>query len=285
MIALEATVSVLSYIALAVLLGQLVTAGFLLPNGEPKNLRRSLLMGARAALLVFLGVAIVALVIQGAKLQRSFPSTELLWRYLTMAQSGKVWLMRELYGAALALVIGSLASNATSFNAIRVVALLAVPLVASRSLTSHAVAVREDMLIAVISDSVHLIATAVWAGGLIALWRVLHRANRQLNQPLPWTAAIVNRFSRLALVSVTLLLITGVYQSWIHVGSLTALMNTDYGNMLLLKLLLFSVMLGYGTLNFFRPGGCWHARSVRTKTAKPPVKKPSGELLRRVWRA
>jgi len=251
MIALDAVASALNYIALALLLGQLVAAGFLLPNDESKQLRGPLLVGARVALLVFLGVAVVALIIQGAKLQRGFPSADLLWRYLTMAQSGKVWLVREVYGFALALLMWTLLRKEPSGSTVRWLVVLALPLVASRSLISHAVAVREDWLIAVSSDAIHLIATALWAGGLIALWRVLRSAAKHLPQPLVWTAAIVNRFSRLALASVTLAAVTGFYQSWIHVGSLTKLMNTDYGNALLFKLLLFIVMFGYGALNFF----------------------------------
>jgi copper transport protein len=62
---------------------------------------------------------------------------------------------------------------------------------------------------------------------------------------------MVQRFSCLALISVSLLVLTGLYQSWIHVGGLTVLVTTSYGRTLLLKLLLFSVMLSFGALNFF----------------------------------
>lgn len=250
MVGVEAIAAALSYIALAFLLGQLVTAGFLLPDGAPKELRYSLLTGARTALLIFLAVAVFALVLQGAKLQRGFPSAELLWRYLTIAQSGKIWLARELYGAALAIFVWTLASKDAGRKSIRCAAIFAIPLLASRSLTSHAVAVREDTLLIVIADAFHLLATALWGGGLIVLWRVLYLAAKEWQQPLAWTAAIVQRFSRLALISVTLLVLTGFYQSWIHVGALTTLVNTDYGRTLMLKLLLFSGMLSFGALNF-----------------------------------
>jgi len=251
MVGLEAIAAALGYIALALLLGQLVAAGFLLPDGEPKKLRYSLLTGARTALLIFLAVAACALILQGAKLQHGFPSAELLWRYLTVAQSGKIWLVRELYGVALAIFVWSLARKNTNCKLIRCAAMLAIPLVVGRSLTSHAVAVREDTLLIVLADAIHLIATALWGGGLIALWCVLRLGAKEWQQPLTWTAAMVQRFSRLALVSVSLLALTGLYQSWIHVGGLTVLVTTSYGKTLLLKLLLFSVMLSFGALNFF----------------------------------
>ncbi|HEY3168517.1 MAG TPA: CopD family protein, partial [Candidatus Binatia bacterium] len=173
-----------------------------------------------------------------------------LSRYLTMAQSGKVWLARETYGAALALCMCALAQRQPSRNTIRIVAFFTLPLLASRSLTSHAVAVREDRLLAVTSDALHLVVTALWAGGLVAVWCVFRLAAKQRNQSLTWMEEVVKRFSRLAVASVVLLTVTGLYQSWVHVGGLQALVNTDYGKILLLKLLLFSLMLGFGALNF-----------------------------------
>jgi putative copper export protein len=250
MVALEATTSAITYLTLALLLGQLIAAGFLLPEGEPKELRRSLTAWALGSLLVFLGAYVVVLFVQGAKIQRGMPSSELLWSYLTMTQTGQVWVARETYGAVLALLTWTLAGRESSPKAIRFLAILALPLVASRSLTSHAVAVREDKIWAVSSDALHLLATALWAGGLISLWRVCRCTLRGQDQSFARTEEIVKRFSRLALGSVALLAVTGLYQSWVHVGALETLVNTDYGRVLLCKLLLFSVMLGFGTLNF-----------------------------------
>ncbi len=62
---------------------------------------------------------------------------------------------------------------------------------------------------------------------------------------------MVNRFSRLALASVPVLFLTGLYQSWIHVGSFPTLYNTDYGKVLLLKLTFFALMLSIGAVNYF----------------------------------
>jgi copper resistance protein D len=250
MIALEATISAAGYIVPALLLGLLVTAGYLLPEGEPVTLRQALIANALGAALTFFGISIIALIIQGAKIQHAMPSPELLAGYLTMTQSGSVWLARTGYGIALALILWTLRREA-GLNMIRLVAVLTLPLVASHSLTSHAVAVREDAVLAVAIDATHLIFTALWVGGLPVLWRVFYLGTRQSNPPLQWAARLVNRFSRLALVSVALLLITGFYQSWIHVGSLDVLKSTDYGNVLILKLALFIVMLALGALNFF----------------------------------
>ena len=252
MLALEASTSAISYMALALLIGQLAAAGFLLPGNDPSALRRSLLTAAKVSLLVFLCVALLALMVQGAKLQHGFPTTELLWRYLTLALSGKVWIARETYGVAMLIeIIWTLGKTEVSANLARWVAVSALPLVASRSLASHAVAVRDDTTIAVVADVIHLLATALWAGGLVALWQIFYLNNRHNQLSPALIAETVNRFSRLALASVALLFFTGVYQSWIHVGSLNILKNTEYGNALMLKLAIFACMVAVGAFNAF----------------------------------
>lgn len=249
---LEATTAAISYLALALFLGHLVAAGFLLPRGEPARLRRSLIVGATGALILFLLDSAVALILLGNKLQRGFPSGELLWRYLTLTQSGQVWLAREVYGALLAIFMALLlARKNAGTTLLRMVTLLALPLVTSRSLASHAVAVRDDMALAVSSDALHLLATALWGGGLIALWHSLRFAKSQDGNASFAARVVVGRFSNLAWASVPVLFLTGLYQSWIHLGSLPALVTTDYGKALLLKLALFSLMLTAGALNFF----------------------------------
>ena len=248
MIGADAIVSAMSYIALALLLGQLVVAGFLLPNDAPVGIRSAMLTGADLSLRVFLGAAVLALIVQGAKLQRGIPAPELLWRYVTLTQSGKIWLARELYAGALAIGLHSAARQEGSVNSARWLAAMALPLVAARSFTSHAVAVGDDAAIAIISDALHLVVSALWAGGLLALWRALRH---ETNPSVTWVEELIRRFSYLALSSVTVLIVTGVYQSWIHVGSSSALFSTAYGNVLLIKLALFTAMLSYGALNFF----------------------------------
>ncbi|MFF8832131.1 copper resistance protein CopC [Streptomyces sp. NPDC015131] len=86
-------------------------------------------------------------------------------------------------------------------------------------------------------DILHLLAMAAWLGGLAALLVALHR------EPTIERTA-VERFSRVAFVSVVVLALTGTYQSWRQVGSWSALTGTDYGRLLLLKLGLVAVLLG-----------------------------------------
>ena len=89
--------------------------------------------------------------------------------------------------------------------------------------------------VAMTSSALHLLATAVWMGGLAALLATLYRAHL--------TPATVTRFSRLAFASVTVLAVTGVYQSWRGLGSWDALTGTTYGRLLVLKLVAVALLL------------------------------------------
>ncbi|MEU1198833.1 copper resistance CopC family protein [Streptomyces sp. NPDC005813] len=83
---------------------------------------------------------------------------------------------------------------------------------------------------AMVSSVLHLLAMAVWLGGLTALLLALHRPAEHLPR------TVVARFSRLALASVAVLAATGLYQSWRGLGSWDALTSTSYGRLLVVKL-------------------------------------------------
>jgi mono/diheme cytochrome c family protein/uncharacterized membrane protein len=57
------------------------------------------------------------------------------------------------------------------------------------------------------------------------------------------------RFSRLGIVSVASLLVTGIVNSWFLVGNIPSLLGTPYGRILLLKLALFVTMVAIATVN------------------------------------
>ncbi|MCD9880104.1 copper resistance CopC/CopD family protein [Streptomyces guryensis] len=104
---------------------------------------------------------------------------------------------------------------------------LAVALALTWAASDHASAGIQVPL-AMASSVLHLLAMAVWLGGLTALLILLHRTEL--------APAVVARFSRIAFASVTVLVVTGVYQSWRGLGSWSALTGTTYGRLLLVKL-------------------------------------------------
>ncbi len=92
--------------------------------------------------------------------------------------------------------------------------------------------------LAVVADAAHLAAVSLWLGGLVLLFAAfLPRAGAdELRSALP-------RYSQLALASVVAIVVTGTFQSWRQVGSFGALRDTDFGRLLVIKLLLFGVII------------------------------------------
>ncbi|MFF3848236.1 copper resistance CopC/CopD family protein [Streptomyces sp. NPDC002328] len=126
---------------------------------------------------------------------------------------------------------GDVVGRASPRTGVRVAgALSAVALALTWAAAEHASAGIQVPL-AIPVSVLHLLAMAVWLGGLAALAVALYRAPADTVVPAPAVA----RFSRLAFASVVVLVVTGLYQSWRQVGSLDALTTTDYGRLLTLK--------------------------------------------------
>ncbi|WP_370375502.1 copper resistance protein CopC [Micromonospora sp. HM5-17] len=92
--------------------------------------------------------------------------------------------------------------------------------------------------VSVVVDAVHLAGMAVWLGGLVMLGGFLLRraTERELDAILPvW--------SRWATLAVSALLLAGVVQALIEVGTPEALVSTTYGRLLIAKLVLFALVI------------------------------------------
>ncbi|WP_406387216.1 copper resistance protein CopC [Streptomyces sp. NBC_00211] len=110
--------------------------------------------------------------------------------------------------------------------------------------------------IAMPADILHLLAVAAWLGGLTALLVALHKVPGIEREA-------VQRFSRVAFVSVVVLAVTGVYQSWRQLGSWSALTGTSYGQLLLLKVGLVAVLVGIAYVS-----RSWTARLTEAPAGK-----------------
>ncbi len=132
---------------------------------------------------------------------------------------------------------------------------LGVALLLSLGLSGHA-ATGDLVPVALVADLVHVGAVGLWLGGLLVVLAVaLPRA-----QP-DELRRVVPRFSSIAFAAVVALVVTGVFQSWRQVGGLDALTQTTYGHLLLAKLALFVVMVGFGYL-----GRRWVQRGYRNES-------------------
>lgn len=119
------------------------------------------------------------------------------------------------------------------------------------SWTGHAVASARDFRLAVFTDWLHLIAGGFWVGGLFHLALTLRVTVSSVQKPHRTTVVyhLITRFTRVAIPSVVLLVLAGLYNTWAHIPGLKAFWITPYGQTLTLKLSLVSLMLFLGALN------------------------------------
>ncbi|NUT34551.1 MAG: copper resistance protein CopC/CopD [Hamadaea sp.] len=94
--------------------------------------------------------------------------------------------------------------------------------------------------VTVVVDAIHLGAMALWLGGLAVLGLVLLRPGQADDREL---GAILPVWSRWATLAVSSVLLAGVVQALIEIGSLEALYKTTYGRLILVKVALVGVIL------------------------------------------
>jgi putative copper export protein len=121
------------------------------------------------------------------------------------------------------------------------------------SLTGHAWAASDAYPFAVVADWLHLLAAGFWVGGLFHLAMAAPPALEALapGERAGVLGRVIARFTGVALPSVAVVFLAGLYGAWVQVGSLGALWGTGYGRTLLVKLLLLAPMLALGALNGF----------------------------------
>lgn len=157
--------------------------------------------------------------------------------FLRTTTFGELWFARMLLWVAMgaAVVLAKQEGWALAF-------FLGMGVLLSHTLYSHASAA-QDRPAAIALDWLHVLATSIWLGGLIAMLMTL--AGRRLDTIGRLTA----QFSNMARICMIALIISGSYAAWLHVGSVEALTTTPYGRALLVKLVLFLPVLIIAALN------------------------------------
>jgi copper resistance protein D len=103
------------------------------------------------------------------------------------------------------------------------------------------------------ADVLHLLAAASWVGALVPLAVLLGAAASDRGESsLAVARTATLRFSTLGIVSVATVLASGIVNTWELAGSVPALIGTDYGHLLLVKVTLFLVMLSVAAINRLR---------------------------------
>jgi putative copper resistance protein D len=178
---------------------------------------------------------------------------EVLREIASESAIGTAWLVRM---AAMAIaVVAALAINRSS--AARYVLLSSVSLaIATLVWTGHAGATEGWAGTAHrLSDMVHMLASAVWIGGIAAFsWMLFRPVTAQSGAHWAVAHRALDRFSRVGTIAVAVIVATGIVNCLAVVGfpHFTRLPLTDYGKLLIVKLLLFAAMLALAALNRWR---------------------------------
>lgn len=128
----------------------------------------------------------------------------------------------------------------------------ALGLTASIAWTGHAASTPGELgNLHLAADALHLVAAASWVGGLLPLTLLLASVRRDAAASASLARDATRRFSTLGIVCVATLVVTGVVNAWILVGSFHALLVTEYGQVLAIKLGVFALMLAFAAVNRF----------------------------------
>jgi putative copper resistance protein D len=112
-------------------------------------------------------------------------------------------------------------------------------------MTDHAASRIDGRVPLILLTSLHVGSTGLWIGGLPFLLLALRASRERATQ---WY--LTRRFSQLALISVVVLVFSGVGMSLKYVGSFHGLIGTSYGLMLLAKIAMLLALLVLGGFNF-----------------------------------
>lgn len=128
----------------------------------------------------------------------------------------------------------------------------AVLLAFTPGIAGHASSVPRLRPLAMLADGVHILGASGWLGSLLmvvvagipAAMRLDHHHRGR------GIADVVNAFSPTALVFAGIVGTTGVFAAWLHLGTVPALWQTQYGKTLMLKLGILSVVAATGAYNW-----------------------------------
>ena len=170
---------------------------------------------------------------------------------------GRVWLLRATVGIGLGALLTAIIVARDDRRRSRLTlgaAVLAGVYLASLAWAGHAAAgLPAERSLHLPSDVVHLLAAGAWLGALPGLAFLLSRAERMSGVPSVNAAAdLARRFSALGVLAVGALLASGLANTWYLVGDVPALVGTDYGRLLLAKLVLFAAMITLALVNRLR---------------------------------
>lgn len=146
---------------------------------------------------------------------------------------------------------------------------LILPLVVSAAWLVHGASRLEDRALLMTLTVSHQIAAATWVGGIfqiLALWS-LKKRNAIAIELWPM---LLKRFSIVGIVAVIALLLTGTPLAWYYIRTLQGFIGSGYGNLLLVKIMMMGLALGFAWINRSAVEHYFSSRSLYALTARVP---------------
>lgn len=129
-------------------------------------------------------------------------------------------------------------------------------------LTSHA-AVQEDYTaIRMVLDWGHSLGVGVWTGGLFSLFQWLTQRIQSVEKiDSKISFQVVARFSHFAMASTFVIAVSGLVMAWLNGVSLQKPWDSDYGILVLFKVLFFTLILVAAAVNQFLHLRSWNEKN------------------------
>jgi copper resistance protein D len=178
-------------------------------------------------------------------------SQDVLWTVLSQTEFGHDWLARLAMAGILAGLFVPVLSvkGATSAWPTSAAILVAASFVGSLAFAGHAIGSEGvEGIVHPAADILHLIAASAWVGTLVPLALLLALSGKS-GETLAVARIATVRFSSWGIVIVATILICGIVNSWYLVGSIPAFTESEYGQLLLIKITLFGVMVVIACVN------------------------------------
>ncbi len=139
--------------------------------------------------------------------------------------------------------------NVRSLRLATVLVGICVAIAVLRALSSHSAGVADNAPVTVLAATVHILAAALWTGGLICLALVAVPSLRGGSQDIRVAGIALRHFGVVAAASLAAVLVTGLLEGGALVASIDALLFANYGQLLLIKVMLACAVAAIGLYN------------------------------------
>ncbi|GAC1353991.1 MAG: hypothetical protein NVSMB42_11190 [Herpetosiphon sp.] len=204
----------------------------------------------QAGLVVLLVGAVTTLVLQWQLVQSGSPVSADDLAPLLLSRWGLVWSGR------LGLVLLLVPLLGSSYWGLRRRVLwaalgLCLLLLGTFSLVSHGAALQHGRGVGIATDWLHVLSAATWSGALVVLLVLLLRLRAiPGEQRTPMVLDLVGRFSRVAVLAVIGIVLSGTYSAVLQLHTPQELLVSSYGRILLVKMLLVLVPFALGAYHW-----------------------------------